>query len=91
MHPAWTGQTMSKGWSARSARSAQSCSQRHAGCGLAIALILDDMSARRMWGRQMVNYRTGRVVSFGADRGVAAQWIVANYGPQVALPVFRSF
>ncbi len=40
-----------------------------------------------MWGRRLVNYRTGRVVVFGADRGVAAQWVVANYGPQVGLPV----
>ena len=53
-----------------------------------MALILDDMSARRMWSRKLVNYRTGRVVVFGADKGVAAQWIIANYGPQVGVPMF---
>ena len=58
---------------------------RHAACGLAVAVILDEMSARRMWSRQLVNYRTGRVAVLGKDRGVAAQWIVANYGYQVGL------
>ena len=51
-----------------------------------VALVLDEMGARRMWSRQLVNYRTGRVVVFGSDRGVAAQWIIANYGPQVRIP-----
>ena len=48
-----------------------------------MALILDEMATRRMWSRQVVNYSTGRVVVLGADKGVAAQWLLAHYGPQV--------
>ena len=62
----------------------------HAGSALAVTVILDKMSARRMWSRQLVNYRTGRVAVLGKDRGVAAQWIVANYGPQVCVGVICS-
>ena len=48
-----------------------------------MALVLDELASRRMWSRQLVNYRTGQVVVMGADWGIAAQWIIANYGPQV--------
>ena len=56
---------------------------RAAGCGLAVALVWNEMASRRMWSQQLVNNRTGQVAVLGADWGVAAQWIVGHYGPQV--------
>ena len=46
-------------------------------------VLRDELARRRVWGRRMVNYRTGRVVVLGPDRGALMQWTVANYGTQV--------
>ena len=52
--------------------------------GLAMAVLRGELSRRGMWERRMISYKTGRVVTLGSDKGALMQWLLANYGTQVA-------
>lgn len=49
-----------------------------------MVVLRDEVVRLQVWGRRMMNYRTGEVLLLGEYRGALMQWLVANYGTQVS-------
>ena len=52
---------------------------------LGVVVLRDEVARLKVWGRRMINYRTGEVLVLGENRSALMQWLVANYGMQVQL------
>ena len=53
-------------------------------------MLRGELTRRGMWARRMIDYRSGRVVTLGSDKGVMMQWLLANYSTQVGIDIFTT-